>query len=452
MKLKYSILSTAIILALSPLSAAAQANGTNSSYSRFGLGLPCDQSQSYNRSMGGVAQGLRNGSRVNMQNPASYSAMDSLTFIFDVGMSLQRTRFAQNGGHTAANNTSFDHVNASFRLARNLGMSVGFQPFTKIGYNFSMTQDVTIDPYTGQDITNGFVFNGSGGVRHAYIGAGWQPFKGFSFGANIGFLWGDINNQITQTFAENGTANNTGFSSLRTTYTSNIKSWKGDAAVQFVVPFKNEDRLTIGATVGIGHPIGGETSIIRTALSGDTIKASTDKAFSLPMSYSAGAAWEHKDKLTLAADFTLEQWSKCNTPQFDATTQTYYAATGAYTDRWRINAGAEYVPSRFDHQLAQRINYRVGAYYSSPYINIPKGGATLNGPCEFGITAGVGIPITNGWVNKTYQNIYSPSYVNIGIEWAQRAPGSSALIRENIMLVNIGLTFNERWFMKWLFR
>ena len=64
----------------------------------------------------------------------------------------------------------------------------------------------------------------------------------------------------------------------------------------------------------------------------------------------------------------------------------------------------------------------------------------------------MGIPITNGWVNKTYQNIYSPSYVNIGVEWAQRAPGSSALIRENIMLVNIGLTFNERWFMKWLFR
>ena len=63
----------------------AQSNGSNSSYSRFGLGLLNEQSQGFNRAMAGVAQGYQSGKQVNMLNPASYSAIDSLSFIFDVG-------------------------------------------------------------------------------------------------------------------------------------------------------------------------------------------------------------------------------------------------------------------------------------------------------------------------------------------------------------------------------
>jgi len=447
MKLKHHILTTALALALSPTMAMAQANGTNSSYSRFGIGLPCDQSQSYNRSMAGVAQGLRKGTRVNMQNPASYSAIDSLTFLFDVGMGLQRTRFTQNGSHRAANNTSFDQVNAAFRVARNLGMSIGFQPYTKVGYSFTQTQDVSTDPYTGQAISNVFEFNGSGGIHQAYIGAGWRPFKGFSIGVNAGVIWGTITHQLAQTFAENGTANTTSYSSLRTYYSSNVISWKGDVGLQYALPLKQDDRLTIGATVGIGHRLGGTSSITRTALSGDTIQASTGKAFSIPMSYSIGGAWEHAEKLTLAADFTLEQWSKCYAPVFNVAERSYNATTGAYSDHWRISAGAEYVPNRFGN-LAQRISYRMGAYYSSPYLNIAQGGQTVSGPCEYGLTAGVGIPI----LNSTTQRFALRPQVNVGVGWSRRTASAAGLINENILSIHIGVTFNERWFMKWQFK
>ena len=85
-KLKTIFVSTLTLLL--PTALMAQ-NGSNSSYSRFGLGTLAEQSQTFNRGMGGVAYGLRNGSRINMQNPASYSCIDSLSFIFDVGMSLQ---------------------------------------------------------------------------------------------------------------------------------------------------------------------------------------------------------------------------------------------------------------------------------------------------------------------------------------------------------------------------
>ncbi len=452
MRLKYILHLAFMAAMLCPADAMAQTNGTNSSYSRFGLGLPCDASQSYNRSMGGVAQGLRDGSRLNMQNPASYSAMDSLTFLFDLGMGLQRTRYIQNGNHLTVNNTWFDHVNAAFRVARNVGMSVGFLPYTKVGYSFTQSQHVTIDPYTGQSIDNTFSYNGSGGLHKAYVGAGWQLFKGFSIGANLGFMWGTINHQFTQTFTENGTSNSTAYSSLLTVYDTNVKSWTGDVGMQLALPLNEKDALNIGATVGIGHKLGGKASILRTALSGDTIQGSTDKGFSIPMTYSVGAAWVHDKKLTVAADVTMEQWSKSHTPQFDINDRSYNATTGAYNDRWRVNAGAEYIPSRFDTRFLRRVNYRIGAYYSTPYINIPQNGKTLDGPSEYGITAGVGLPIANAHNRLYVLSPYFPSYVNVGVSWSRRDASAEGLISENILSIHIGMTFNERWFMKWKFK
>ena len=48
-------------------------------------------------------------------------------------------------------------------------------------------------------------------------------------------------------------------------------------------------------------------------------------------------------------------------------------------------------------------------------------------------------PIVNAYNNR--------SYLNISGQWVRStAPG---YIKENIFRINIGLTFNERWFAKW---
>lgn len=442
---------TVICCALYAIGMTAQTNGSSSSYSRFGLGLLSDQSQGYNRSMGGVGQGLRAGYRVNALNPASYSAIDSLTFLFDAGMSVQRTTMALGSARQNVNNTAIEYVNAGFRIAPRLGMSIGFMPYTNIGYSFTQehSSEVT-DPYTLQTISSNYAYDGEGGLHQGYIGVGWEPLKNFSIGANVSFLWGNVNNQMVQTFSENGTANTTNYSSLSTYYKSMIQTWKGDIGVQYQALLNATNRLTLGATIGIGHKIGSEASVERTTLSGDTISASCKDAYQLPMTYSIGAAWEHKEKLTLAADFTLEQWSKCTTPQIttNATGGIDYRPTkGLYTDRYRVNVGAEFVPGRFDRTYFHRINYRLGFSYSSPYMKING----YDGPKEYSVTAGIGIPITNGWSNRAVLNIYKPSYINIGVQWTYRNASASSLIDENIFRINIGLSFNERWFMKWKF-
>ena len=72
-------------------------SGTNSPYSQYGLGQLSEQSGGFNRGMNGLALGFHEHNQVNHLNPASYSEIDSLTFIFDVGMSGQVTNFKEGG-------------------------------------------------------------------------------------------------------------------------------------------------------------------------------------------------------------------------------------------------------------------------------------------------------------------------------------------------------------------
>lgn len=441
MNLKHRILVATAACILSTTAALAQSNGSNSPYSRFGMGLVNDQSQGPNRSMGGIGQGLRNGARVNMLNPASYSATDSLSFIFDIGMGLQRNRLTQNGAHQSVNNTTFDYVNAAFRLMPKLGMSVGFMPYTSIGYTFSQDFEVMHDDVSNQTITQEQTYTGSGGLRQAYLGVGWMPLKNLSIGANVGFLWGDVDHGVTQSFAEDGKANTTYYGGLITVYSADLRTWKADIGLQYSIPLNKEDELTLGATVGLGHKISGEATMLRISLNADTIVRSTNNAFQLPMTYSVGATWKHKQKWTVGADFTLEQWADCVAPHIesnsdDANEARYVATKGCYSNRFRINAGAEYIPDRYGRSYIQRINYRFGAYFSTPYLKING----LDGPKEFGLTAGVGLPV-NFW--------HSRSQVNFGVQWARRNASAAGMINENILRINLGVTFNEAWFMKW---
>ena len=167
-------------------------SGTNSPYSQYGLGILSDQSQGFNRGMNGLAIGLRNGNQVNMLNPASYSAVDSLTMIFDVGVSGQLTNFNEGGKKLNAHNADFEYAVMAMRLVKNVGLSVGVVPYTNIGYNyFTTSQMAGTTNYTTE------TYSGSGGLHQAYLGLGWRPFKGISVGANISYLWGEYEKTVT---------------------------------------------------------------------------------------------------------------------------------------------------------------------------------------------------------------------------------------------------------------
>lgn len=83
----------------------------------------------------------------------------------------------------------------------------------------------------------------------------------------------------------------------------------------------------------------------------------------------------------------------------------------------------------------KRLHFRAGASYATPYYKING----QDGPSEISVSAGLGIPIMNSYNNR--------SMLNISGQWVRTS--AKNFIKENTFRINIGLTFNERWFMKW---
>ena len=412
----------------------AQSTGTVSSYSRYGLGLLHDQSQGFNKAMGGVGLGVRMGNRINTLNPASYSAIDSLSLIFDIGMSGSFGKMKQGSTQVGINNATFDYVHAGMHIAKRLGLAVGFMPYSTIGYSFSSPETPIInDVNTTQTISTSTTYAGSGGLNQAYVGLGWKAFRNFSIGANVSFVWGKYNHSLMPEFKEGGATSNS-YSNTIKTYNASLKTYKIDFGAQYPIRLTRQDWLSIGATAGIGHKIAQDATLALYTTKGDTTTYTASSPFDLPYSYGFGASWQHKNTLLVAADMHQERWSNCRMPvEKDG---GYVPSKGYYKNRTKIAVGTQWTPNPFG-KYWERVQYRAGFNYSTPYLKVNG----KDGPQEFSLRIGAGVPIIN--------KINSRSVVNVGMQWLRRSASGAGMIKEDYFVINLGVTFNERWFMKY---
>jgi hypothetical protein len=150
-------------------------NGLNSPYTRYGFGQLAGMETGTNKSMGGTGIGVLNSNQINMLNPASYAAVDTLTFLLDVGMSLSNTNIAEGKTRMNSGSATFDYVAMQFRLLPRLGMTIGLTPFSNIGYDFGGTVPVLDDGEYEITATNRY--NGVGGMRQVTVGLGYMPSR-----------------------------------------------------------------------------------------------------------------------------------------------------------------------------------------------------------------------------------------------------------------------------------
>ena len=440
--IKFSKIGSFLLASTLCLNMLAQSNGSSSSYSRFGLGTLENQTQGFNKAMGGASLGFRAGNRINTLNPASYSAIDSTTFLLDAGMTAAFGNMKQNGNKINVYQCKLDYVNVGFRLYRNLGLSIGFMPYSTIGYDFSSTSRVGKDSQSLQTITSTNYYSGDGGLHQAYLGIGYKVFKELSLGFNASLIWGDYKHTVLQTYSTGDAS--TSYNGLNSIQLAEIRTWKLDFGAQYPIRLSNKDVLTLGATASIGHNIKGEASLSRFTNEQDDETSDTIRnAFDLPYTYGIGATWRHNGNMEVALDFKHELWESCRTPQIVTvgSVPRYISQTGAYKNRFKIAIGAQYTPDPFASYYWKRIQYRIGANYSTPYLKING----VSGPKEYSVTAGLGLPIPITRSNATN----SRSMVNVGLEWLRRVPSATNHITENYIMLNLGITFNEAWFMKY---
>lgn len=441
-----------VLLMATAICANAQ-NGVNSPYSRYGFGMLSDRSMGFNKGMGGVAQGFREGSIVNVQNPAAYSEVDSLTALFDFGLTLQNGNYKMGNVQKNIRNTSIDYFAMHFRGAKNLGVAVGILPISNIKYNFSSLAE---NLEGTENVSSSYTFSGDGGLHEVFLGAAWRPIKPISVGLNVAYVYGDYSHDMRMAFSDNSAY------SINRTYDAEIRTYSADFGIQYIQPIGKNDKFVLGGTYTLGHNVNNNaycstqtlnnlsTNIIQTH-STDTIK----NAFELPSSYAVGATYYHSNKLRVGVDAELQKWGSCKFPNHQSTVSTesngaYTSTTGQLNDRKKLAIGADYTPNLYGRSYLSRMTYKIGAYYSNSYAKADLTGKVTDKPTEFGISAGVTLPISNRnlWYNSPRVNV-AVQWVHTNIPYLNTASMRQAALTENYIKLHVGITFSERWFFKW---
>lgn len=435
MKIKQTLYFLAILLCISN-GISAQSSGMNSPYSRYGWGGLADESQGFNLGMAGAGLGMRGSHLLNSHNPASYSAIDSLTFLFDIGATLSTAHMSYNGTSVNPQNSSLDYVTAGFRIIPTLGFAIGLKPFTTIGYNFSSsTKMEDIDGYGEKNAT--YSYQGEGGTHQIFGGLGWAPFKNFSIGANVGYLWGDYSHTSYVTFSENT------IQALRRYYLGDISTYTLDFGTQYTQPIGKNTSVNIGLTASLGHKMGNSAEFVNQKTGTSTVEGADTlflkDANELPTMVGGGIVVNHKNKWIVAADYTLQMWKNCRSAQLvtENGIQTYKVTDDAFINRHKIALGVQYVPKPDGFRFSNHINYRAGLSYATSYYKVNGN----DGPKTYLATIGIAFPIMNQYTKN--------SMLSIAAEYKRVQPSISNSIKENYFSLRLGLLFDAPWFNKW---
>lgn len=437
--MKKFILLTA--LSVLSLTAVAQEAPVVSPYSRYGVGLLGDRALGFNKGMAGTGIGMADGRQLNALNPASYARIDSLSFLFDIGMSIQNANLSAEGTKMNSKTAQFDYLAMGFRLAPHLGMSIGVLPFSNIGYEISST-GTPIDNGMGTTVTPTTTYAGSGGLHSVYAGIGYSPIRPLALGVNLGYLWGTMSHSALTSYSLSTVQ------PLRRAYDAEVRSYTLDAGLQYSHRLNRKHLFTLGLTYGLGHDLGGTSKFYNQRLTSSSVVSAADtlsvsNAFSLPQTFGIGLTWQWTNSLRVACDYQHQQWASSTTPTLLTAadgTLSYVKSKGAYTDMNKFNLGAEYLGNPNGFNWSSRVRYRFGLGYATPYTYING----QKGPKSYTAAIGIGLPIMT--VHNARENY---SYVNISAQFEHVKPQVAGQLTENYFRLSVGLSFNQRWFMKW---
>ena len=390
---------------------AAMAQIVTTPYSKMGYGMLSDNVSSIQRSMGGVGYAMKGGRIVNVMNPASYADVDSLTFLWDVGIDLTNLWSKENGKEGYNFGGGLDDLTGQFKVAKGLGASFGLLPYSSVGYAYGGTIEGGSESRSG-----------SGGLNQLYLGVGYQPFKNFNVGVNFAYLFGTTSNLTLIT------SNSNSYFSRN----MRVRDWNAQVGIQYSLPLVNgRDLITLGATFQPKKSFHGDTwgtSYDSQDTKVDTVGFTSMKGkYEQPASIGVGLSYNINRKLTLEADYTYQKWSKAKYQPIDG----FEPQNMKFDDRWKVAAGLQFTPNKRGSYFGA-MAFRAGVFYNHDYLNYNG-----NNVRDYGASIGVGLPAPNG---KTT--------VNLGVEWRHRETSPTQLITENYLNITLGVNFNELWFWK----
>ncbi len=424
----YNVLLIAVILLFNTGNLAAQSDDAYvgfTPYSIFGVGELSQLGSSYNLAMGGIGRGVRDSKKINLTNPASLTERDSLSFLFDFGVS-QSNIYSRGDGLTSASNLfNMHHIVMSFPLYKNSAFSLGITPYSSVGYHF---EELESEPAIIEEIGDVYYQRmGTGGISKAFLGLSATFLDKLSVGGEAIYYFGTISKESKALFSPESS-----YRGIRVGEDALVRSFSAKFGAQYEESIAEGVVLTGGATYLIGGKLGGTISKFALASSTigmvDTISFSSGREMMMevPGELGIGFSLRKKDKWMVGLDYTYQNWGGIN---FEPTPGVNFSTRGNNT----IRAGFEYIPNLYDiRYYSKRISYRGGVYYENGHMKLD--GVPIN---SIGITAGVTLPL-----------IRMQNGVGIAVDFGKRGIAKASPVKEYYIKFNLSFSIYDLWFMK----
>lgn len=394
-----------------------------SPYSRFGIGDLSDNNNAWNMTMGQTGYAFRSPYHINYMNPASYTAFDSMSFVFEGGFNSEFVTLSSDFQRVNRNYASLGNLLFGMPVTNWWKTSLGLVPFSDVGYNVANYEEY---PNSGTVVRN---YVGSGGINRFYWGNAFRITKNLSIGINASYLFGSMIREALVLFPDS--VNNMNF---QVGYYVTMSDLYFNAGLQYRAKLKNDLFLTVGAVFSPNSGMSAKTDILAETFlvnssAGEEPKDTLFMAEGLkgkiviPMMAGGGLALEKPDKWMVGLDYRWQNWEK-----FSA-----FEMSDSLVNSWQISAGGEIIPKidNYTNYLA-RIRYRLGFSYSKTYLHLR--GTDLN---EYSISIGFGLPLRG-----------VKTMLNLGAQFGSRGTTQHNLIQESYFKFVIGFTIYERWFLK----
>ena len=384
---------------------ASAQNATFSPSSRFGYGELNSNLPNAYRAMGGVGIGMRSNKAINPAQPASYTACDSMTFMFDIAGSFLYTNYGDANGQCNKVNGNLEYITMQFPLWRKyIAMSLGVNPYSAVGYNFALDSTMSASQYT-------HTYSGDGGFSQVYVGLSFNICDWVALGVNTYYMFGETNQKITQSFSD---AN---MKAIEIDNFLRVKSLRLRYGLQFFHTF-GKHSFTLGGVFENKQPFSRMSYQQLETTTSDTI-TTRDSGFELPMMYGAGLSYTYADRILIGIDYMCQDWSNV----------LYFGESNSLKKRHRYAIGAEYRNDPTSRKYIDQIYWRVGANYSTSYTS------QYTQP-ELGVSVGVGFPL------RTIGTV-----INATLEYGRRGFTTNVL-NENYLRFVINASISEHWFFK----
>lgn len=403
-----------LVLALG-LFLVGQAQTIVSPYSNNGLGELVSQGMPNHIGMGGIGIGTPTYWQINSINPALL--VNNALTTFNVGFQGDLRNFRSTNTTGSDGTAGLRLLNISFPIIPAKWTSnVALLPYSTVNYDFFNDQ-----PIDGTDVTSRNRFTGEGGLTRLDWSNGIRLRNNLAIGIKASYLFGSIRNS-SETIVEGDV------SPFSVVYSNDVSY--NDFIVQFGGYYRHnlteKKALNFGVIYTPTATLEGvrDEMFIRRAdalpIQTSDIELGQQADFDLPQALGFGISYQDINKFLVGVDVELNTGGE------------FSENTTLFRRRLRISAGGELIPDYTNvRSYFSRASYRLGFTYEQvPYIVNDR---ELE---DFSLSVGTSLPIN------------TVSTVDMAFRYGFRGTTQNNLVQENYVQVVLGVTINERWFIK----